>query len=122
MLISVALQAKEVQRLQETLTGFNCKEKAIKTFWMLISVAPQAKEVQRLQETWKNFVEQQRNSNHFTGEMLTQSDHGVRFIGSIQKRICDFRWILNYQTTEGLKKDLLPWKSHVVVLLVINKK
>ena len=54
--------------------------------------------------------------------MLTQSDHGVRFIGRIHKQICDFKWILNYQTTEGRKKDLLAWKSHVVALLVINKK
>ena len=114
--------AKVFGPLVTALTGFHCKKRLEHLRCWLVLHYKEKYVVQRLRETWKSFVEQRRKRDHFIGEISTHSDYGVRFIGRVQKRICDFRWILNYQNTEGPKKDLLPWKRHVHILLVMKRK
>ena len=48
----------------------------------------------------------------------------MRFLGRIQKRICDLRSYGFFTTkkTEDPKKDHLPWQRRVLVLLVKKKK
>ena len=44
----------------------------------------------------------------------------VRFLGKIQKRICDLRacGFSTTKKTEDPKKDYLPWQRYVLVLLL----
>ena len=96
--------AKVFGPLVTALTGFHCKKRLQRFRCWLVLHYKEKYVVQRLRETWKSFVERQRKRDHFIGEMLTHSDYGVRFIGRVQKRICDFRWILNYQNEEVWKR------------------